>query len=135
MKSTGLSKSRLIAIVHQIRQLSEFTTEERRLAVDAILKELGILQVDNEALLCGKCASVARGYATTKRGDVDHASLWRLGSKGKLKVYRVCCKNFYSKAEITSLPPKRKEKSEVSVGMHYQSSYKKKQRGVTKYIP
>lgn len=101
MRSTGLAKSRLIAIITQIRQLSEFTTEERRAAIDTILKEVSVLTLDNEVLMCPRHAQLARGY-------VDRAWLYRLGAQGRVRVYRVCCKSFFGAEEIKSLPPKHK---------------------------
>lgn len=114
MKSISIPKKRLLAIVQDIRSLSEVEPAERRLVIDTILKEIGVMELSHERLMCAKHARLARGY-------VDHANLYRKSAKGKLRVFHVCCKAFYERKQIESLPPKQRSgdvrERKVRVGM------------------
>jgi hypothetical protein len=99
MRALSIDKKRLLLICNFIRQLKTLPVKERRSLVDALLKEVGVLQADSERLLCVKHCKEARTYAS-------HASVYRALMNAGVHRYSICCRDFFSKDEISRLPPK-----------------------------
>ena len=72
--------------------------KERLAAVESILRAADIIQeVDVESLICIKHAKELKGYKW-------HSSVYWLAEKGKVRPFRVCCRDYLSRRELESLP-------------------------------
>jgi hypothetical protein len=74
------------------------SSKNRLAAVEAILRAADIIQeVDVESLICIKHAKLLKNYKW-------HSSVYWLAQKGKLRPFRVCCRDYLSRRELESLP-------------------------------
>jgi hypothetical protein len=98
-KSASIDEGKLKQIVLAVRRTAASMSPKQRLvAVEAILRAADIIQeVDVEQLVCIRHAKELRKYRW-------HSSIYWLAEKGKIKPYRICCRDFLSRRELESLP-------------------------------
>lgn len=117
MNSAAIDDQKLIEFCQRIRQLPQLMPVEKREVLEILLREVDLVrQEDTEALLCVRHAIEARGYAH----GLSHSNLYRLISRESrsMKVYRICCRDYFSRRELESQPPPSKRSvAKVRVGM------------------
>lgn len=74
--------------------------KDRLAIVEDLMRELQLVAKEHtEHLVCGTHATKLRGYTDSK-------TIRTIASRSNLHVYRICCKDFYSRRELERMPPK-----------------------------
>lgn len=98
MRVASIDTAKLVELCNAVRKTTKMSAKERLTAVTAILKAADIVrQTDTEDLICLRCASALRGHA-------HESTIFRMGETGRLTIYSICHKNYFSKSEVLGLP-------------------------------
>jgi hypothetical protein len=96
--AAAIDEKRLKQLVTAIRRTTALSTKERLQMVEDVLRVADIIsRTDVEQLVCVRHAKELKGYAF-------HSSVYWLAEKGKIRPYKICCREFLSRSELESLP-------------------------------
>lgn len=110
MKAAAIDDKKLLALCLRIRQLKSLSVKERRLIVETLLKEIDLIKIDHVENLC--CIH----HAMELRKYKNHSSVYRTVPRNGVHIFKVCCRDFFARAELAALPVKG-EKKRIKVGM------------------
>ena len=115
MLSASIDQTKLNALIVTLRQ-SSLPLKERLKLIEDFLRVTDIIRQrdTSEQLVCIKHALEVTGHA-------NHSSLYRRGPRLGIKIFRVCCRDFFDKAELETVPRNkgtRGRQKQVKVGMN-----------------
>lgn len=98
MDVVSINTKKLTELCNAIRRMKKLTFKERNAFLTELLQYADVLRrTDTEDLICLACATKLSGRTAT-------STLFRMGEAGRIPIYRLCHKDYFSKKDIERLP-------------------------------